>query len=121
VQGSTTWAAAISEFKVTPVAKRFIARTEDQLPAAIRDSAFAIPRTEVVSGKATYRGVTTEAGDYAIIALTAVRPGSVDASAPEAVAKLRDAAQATGGNELRAYIAEIESKAEIERNPQAFE
>ena len=120
LQGGAAWASALSEAKATPVNKRFISRTEADVPAAVRDAAFDVPRVEV-SGKVTYRGVAMDNGDYAVVAVSGVKAGSVENGTPEAAAKLREAAQAEGGGELRAYIAEVESKAELERNPKAFE
>jgi len=120
LQGGAAWAASLSEAKVTPINKRFISRTEADVPAPIRDAAFDVPRVELV-GKPVYRGVATDSGDYAVLAVNTVKVGTVESGTSDGVAKLRDAAQALGGSELRGYIAEVESKAKIERNPNAFD
>jgi peptidyl-prolyl cis-trans isomerase D len=120
LQGGAAWSAALSEAKVAPSAKRFISRTEAEIPASIRDAAFDVPRLEV-SASTVYRGTETDNGDYAVIALSAVKTGTVENGTPEAVAKLREAAQEVGSEELRGYVADLEGDAEIERNPKAFE
>jgi hypothetical protein len=120
LQGGAAWAAALSEAKITAAPKRYIARGDADVPATIRDAAFDVPRV-AASGVVQYRGIATENGDYAVIAVGAVKAGTVENGTPESAAKLREAAQDVGGEELRAYIADAESKSKIERNPKAFE
>jgi len=120
LQSGSAWSTLLGEAKVSPVGKRSISRTEADVPAPIRDAAFEIPRVEV-TGKPIYRGVTTDSGDYALVAVSTVKAGIVESGTSGAAAKLREAAQAEGGSELRGYIAEVQSKAKIERNPNAFD
>jgi peptidyl-prolyl cis-trans isomerase D len=120
LQGGAAWAAAVSEAKLSGSAKRFISRNEADVPANIRDAAFDITRTSITD-KPAYIGAVTDNGDYAVIAVSAAKAGVVENGTPEAAAKLREAAENSGSNEMRAYIAEIEADAKIERNPKAFE
>jgi hypothetical protein len=83
--------------------------------------AFTVPHIAVTQAKPAYRGVVTEDGGYAVVAVSDVRPGVFVSGTPESAAQLRQAAQAAGANEFTGYINEVERSAKIERNPKVFE
>jgi peptidyl-prolyl cis-trans isomerase D len=115
------WTKTLGEFKLTPVGKKSLTRTDSSLPPAVRQNVFALPRTAVTAEKPAFRGATVENGDYALIRVSAISPGKLETGSPEATAKRQQTAQALGSEEFGAYLADAESRAKIERNPKVFE
>jgi peptidyl-prolyl cis-trans isomerase D len=124
--GSTTWSAAAAELtrelKVTPAAKRFAGRQDKEIPATVLQTAFAVPRSAVSAGQPRYQSSKIDNGDFALIAVTAIRSGT---ETPEAAAERaqrgRRSAQQLGGEEFSAYLAELERTAKIQRNLAIFQ
>ncbi|HYM34423.1 MAG TPA: peptidyl-prolyl cis-trans isomerase, partial [Steroidobacteraceae bacterium] len=121
VESGADWAKTLAEFKIVPAGKKSATRNENSLDASVRQSAFAIPRAAITPDKPTYRGVVIGTGDYAVVRVTDIHAGTVATGTPEAAAKQRQTAQALGGEDFNGYLAELESRAKIERNPKIFE
>lgn len=121
LQGGAEWSAALSEFKLSSKGKRMLGRSETEVPAAVRDAAFKLPRANISTDKPLYQGTPTEAGDFAVLSVSNARTPPLENGTPETTAKIREARQAQGNDEVGAYVAEIERGAKIERNPKAFE
>jgi peptidyl-prolyl cis-trans isomerase D len=121
LNGGAAWSAVLSEAKLVTIGKRFVGRTDSSVPNPVRQMAFTVPHTAVTQAKPAYRGVVTEDGGYAVVAVSDVRPGVFVSGTPESAAQLRQAAQAAGANEFTGYINEVERSAKIERNPKVFE
>jgi len=121
VESGADWTKSLSEFKVTPVSKKSATRTEAAIPAPLRQTAFAVPRTAITPEKPVYRGVTIENGDYAVVRVNGVHAGAGVAGTPEMAAKQRQTAQSLGTEEFGAYLADITSRASIDKNPKVFE
>ena len=72
--------------------------------------------------KPHYGTTTTDDGNYAVFAISAVRNGTADAQpANERNARQRQIAQQVGGEEFAAYVTEAERKVKIVRNEKVFE
>ncbi len=124
--GSTTWSAAAAELtrelKVTPAAKRYAGRQDKEIPPTVLQIAFAVPRSAVSAGQPRYQSSKLDNGDFALVAVTAIRSGT---ETPEAAAERaqrgRRTAQQVGGEEFSAYLAELERTAKIQRNLAIFQ
>jgi peptidyl-prolyl cis-trans isomerase D len=119
--GGADWAKTLAETKLTPVGKKSIARSDNSIPAPLREDLFAIPRSEIAADKVVYRGVPVDSGDFALARVSAITPGKLEIGTPEATSKRQEAAQTVGGEEFSAYLADVEGRAKIERNPKTFE
>jgi peptidyl-prolyl cis-trans isomerase D len=121
LNGGAAWSAVLSEAKLATIGKRFVGRTDSSVPNPVRQMAFTVPHVAVTQGKPAYRGVVTEDGGYAVVAVSDVRAGVFVSGTPESATQLRQAAQAAGASEFTGYINEVERSAKIERNPKVFE
>jgi peptidyl-prolyl cis-trans isomerase D len=120
LDGGKAWSAVTTDLKVQPVARKFVGRKDTSVPAPALREAFAVSRTSISTTKPAYRGVQLENGDFALIAVSAVRPGDVVANE-----ETKTAAQAltrdVGTGEFNAYVKQVEAKAKVSRNSTAFE
>jgi peptidyl-prolyl cis-trans isomerase D len=116
------WPAVAAEFGLKPVGKRFLVRQDTIAPAAIVRGAFAASTLGVSEDKPHYSSVSTDDGNYAVLAVTAVRQGDPAAEvAAEKTNRSRRAADETGAGEFAAYVAEAERNTKIVRNEKVFE
>jgi len=121
LNGGAPWTAVLSEAKLVTLGKRFIGRTDTNVPTPVRQTAFGVAHLAVSQAKPAYRGAVTDDGGYAVVVVSDIRAGVFVAGTPESAAKLRQAAQAEGANEFAAYMGEVERGAKIERNPKVFD
>jgi peptidyl-prolyl cis-trans isomerase D len=81
-----------------------------------------VPSSKINEAKPYYAGVVTDDGNYAVFAVSAVRPGDPAKEAAADLSSRRAQSERQVGNEeFSAYIAEAESKADIVRNETVFE
>jgi len=124
--GSLSWDVAAqeltAELKITPAPREFTARQNPAIPPAVLQTAFAVPKSGLSGGQPVYQASTLDNGDYAVVAVTAVRSGNeTPEEAAERAQRGRATAQQTGGQEFSAYLAEIERNADIQRNLAIFQ
>lgn len=105
-----TQVAAREGLTATP--PRFVERSDAALDPALAAAVFAAARP--VEGKATVDVVALPQGDFAVFALTAVRPGSL-ASLDEATrqVRMRELARRFGQTAFSAYVEELRRNADI--------
>jgi len=122
LNAGTAWSTVLGEIKVTASGKQSVARDATGVPAPVMRTAFNVPKASVTPDKPQYRGVATDDGGYALIAVSAVRKGDA-AQMPEGErdVKAQQSARAVGTAEFSAYIEDLERRAKIERNPAVFE
>ena len=116
-----TWNSVIADLKVQPTGKRFIGRKESSIAAPALRLAFGVPRAAVSDTHPVYRGLELDNGDYALIAVSAVRSGDSAPSAAQGKAGEQSLVREGGAAEFSAYIKQLESSAKIKRNPAVFE
>ena len=118
LQKGETWDAV----GLKPVGKRFVTREDTVAPPAVLRSVFAASKGEISEAKPYVAGVTTDDGNYAVLAVTQVRSGDVSTEPKEQrTARQRQAERRLGTEELSAYVAEAERNADIVRNEKVFE
>ena len=104
-----------------PMGGRTVTRTEEALPPELLDAVFT--SAPPAGGKPASGVAALPGGDVALFVVSAVRPGSI--ASPEAAAALpgraQQAAEQMALTEFSAYVAELERKAKIKRNPKLFE
>jgi peptidyl-prolyl cis-trans isomerase D len=122
LQKGEAWAGVTSALKFSAVGKRFMTRQDSVAPPAIVRAAFTAPNNEVSEAKPYFGGVTTDDGNYAVYAVTAVRNAdpSKEAAAEKSARKRRAEVQA-GNSDFSAYINEAERTTKIVKNDKIFE
>ncbi|MBM0106143.1 SurA N-terminal domain-containing protein [Steroidobacter sp. S1-65] len=121
LQKGENW-EALSALGVKPVGKRFVTRDDSIAPPAVLRSAFQASKSEISEAKPYVAGVTTDDGNYAVLAVTQVRNAEASSEAEaERNNRRRQLERRTGGEELTAYVEEAERNADIVRNEKVFE
>lgn len=121
LQKGESW-ESLSALGVKPVGKRFVTREDAIAPGAVLRSAFQASKAQISEAKPFVAGVTTDDGNYAVLAVTQIRNAEASAEPEtERAARRRQAEQRSGGEELTAYVKEAERNADIVRNEKVFE
>ena len=113
-------AEAVATFKslnLAPTAAAWVGRGDPQLPAQVRDMAFALPAT---AGKAVYSVVALDSGDAAIVAVSGVRPGVAGANSVNDQRQAQQYIDRERQVEFNAYQQEMRRTATIRRNEAVF-
>ncbi len=121
-EGSLQWAALPKQIAAVITAKQSVSRTGSNIPAPIIKSAFALSKNGIDVSKPAYSSALLDNGDYAIVAVTAVKPGNQVANAAQSLSSI-EAQQASrlGRTEFATYVEELQRTAKIEKNPVAFD
>jgi peptidyl-prolyl cis-trans isomerase D len=97
----------------------FVARTDPQLPAQVRDAAFAV--APPAAGKPAYRLVPLEEGGAALLTVSAVRPGTAGANPTNDQKLISDYARRDREALLEAYVQDLQQHAKIQTNSSIFQ
>jgi len=96
--------------------KRLVKRSEANLDYAILEAAYSMKKPE---GKTVHHGFTLSNGDYAVIALSDVKSGDVNAATEQNKAGITAYMERSlGDSELSAFLASLKADADIEISPQ---
>ncbi len=121
LQKGESW-DSLSALGLKPVGKRFVTRDDTIAPPAVLRTVFQASKSEFSEAKPYVSGVTTDDGNYAVVAVTQVRSGEADKeSEQERAARRRQAEVRAGNEELTAYVEEAQRNADIVRNDKVFE
>jgi peptidyl-prolyl cis-trans isomerase D len=120
--GSVQWSAIAKQPAVTLGTKQTIGRNGSTAPQAIVSAAFGMPKGTVTAGKSAYASTVLDNGDYAIVAVSAVKSGAEVADAKQSLQTVEaQQAMQTGRAEFAGYVQELKRTAKIEINPAAFD
>ena len=119
VTAGTAFEAAVKSRGGSPEAARFIDRRDPSVPAEVRAAAFELARPS--ADKPQVKALRTANGDAAVVLLsrTRVLPAAGDAAAR--ALRGQELAGRQGQGVVAAYIDDLRGKADITRNPQAFQ
>jgi peptidyl-prolyl cis-trans isomerase D len=121
LQKGETW-EALAASGVKPVGKRLVTRDDSIAPRPVLNAAFAASKSQISEEKPFVQGVTTDDGNYAVLAVTQVRNADPTAEQEaQRTARKTQIANRLGSEELTAYVEEAERKADIVRNDKVFE
>lgn len=121
LQKGETW-DALAALGVKPVGKRFVTRDDSIAPRPVLKAAFGASKSQISEAKPFVQGVTTDDGNYAVVAVTQVRNAEATAeSETQRTARKTQIANQLGSEELTAYVEEAERNADIVRNEKVFE
>jgi peptidyl-prolyl cis-trans isomerase D len=110
--------AVAKQLKVTASPTVFMGRGDPQPPAQIRDAAFAA--TNVGVGKPSYQVIAMDEGGAAIVAVLSVKPGTTAGNSINDQQLMMSVGQHHSEADLQAYLAEMQRRATIRRNPAIF-
>ena len=122
LEQGAAWSDVAAEFGLKAVGKRYVGRQDTIAPPAVVRSAFAAPSSGISASKPHLGGVATDDGNYALFAVSGIRPGDEKAEpAAERTQRMARDAQEIGASEFASYVAEAERNAKIVRNEKVFE
>jgi peptidyl-prolyl cis-trans isomerase D len=96
----------------------YVGRNDPQIPPQIRQAAFTAPRPD---GKPVARAVTLDNGGAAVLAVTAVKAGSSGTNPQNDAQLVSQFLRRDQDGAMNAYLAELQRRADIKRNPKIFE
>ncbi|WP_116812534.1 SurA N-terminal domain-containing protein [Steroidobacter cummioxidans] len=121
LQKGETW-DSLGALGLKPVGKRFVTRDDSIAPPAVLRSAFQASKSAISETAPYVSGVTTDDGNYAVLAVTQTRSGETDKEPEqERAIRRRQAEMRAGNEELTAYVEEAQRNADIVRNDKVFE
>jgi len=120
--GALQWSAMAKQSSATLTAKQTIGRSGSTTPQPVVTAAFGLPKSNILAGKSAYASTTLDNGDYAIVAVSAVKSGSEVADAAQSLQNMEaQRAMQQGRTEFTNYVQELKRTAKIEVNPAAFD
>ena len=118
LQQGDSFDAVAKSLDVTAMPAAYIARSDPQVPAQVRDAAFAAPRP---AGKPVYEALTLDDGGAALFAVSAVKPGQPGVNSKNDEQLVDSYMRRDSEGEMSAYVLELQRRAHIERNPNVFQ
>jgi peptidyl-prolyl cis-trans isomerase D len=96
----------------------YIGRSDPQLPAQVRQAAFAAPRP---SGKPVYSALALDNGGAAVLAITAIKAGTPGANPQNDEQLITQYMKRDREGDMRAYLLELQRRATVKSNPTIFQ
>jgi peptidyl-prolyl cis-trans isomerase D len=96
----------------------YIGRSDPQLPAQVRQAAFAAPRP---ADKPAYRSLALDNGGAAVLAMTAIKPGTAGANPQNDEQLITQYMRRNREGDLHAYLLELQRRASVKSNPSIFQ
>jgi peptidyl-prolyl cis-trans isomerase D len=96
----------------------FFGRADPQLPVQVRQAAFAAPRP---AGKPVYRSLALDNGGAAVLAVSAVKPGTAGANPKNDEQLITQYIARDREGDMRAYLLELQRRASVKSNPNIFQ
>jgi len=106
---------------VTAEPARFVGRTDPAVPAQVVREVFTMPRPQ--AGRPVLRAIPVDAGGAAIVVLSQTRqaPAEATGDARQRAERVIQWAGRSGSGDVIAYVGELRRRADVEKNPKAFE
>jgi peptidyl-prolyl cis-trans isomerase D len=119
LEGGASFDTVVKSLGVTAAPAAAFGRGDAQLPASVRDAAFAAPAP--AAGKPVYRSVSLDNGGAAVLAVLAVHPGSSGANPKNDEQLVSQYVKRHRDGEMQAYVLELQRRATVKQNPSIFQ
>jgi hypothetical protein len=73
------------------------------------------------NGEKTYKAVGLGTGDFAVLALSGTRPGTTSESGEQRQMRTQQVLRRVASGEVMSYMTELRQRADVDKNPKAFE
>jgi peptidyl-prolyl cis-trans isomerase D len=118
LQGGASFDQVAKDLGVVAAPAAYIGRSDPQVPVQVRDAAFTAPQPQ---GKPVYRDLALDDGGAALVAVSAVKPGTLGTNAKNDEQLVDQYMQRDRDGELAAYLQELQRRSKIVRNPSVFQ
>jgi peptidyl-prolyl cis-trans isomerase D len=119
--GATTWEQAVSALKVEAQGPKWVVRTDDTLPIELRNALFAAPKPQADQAGRYFQAVALGSGDFAVLGLSGSRVEAKVETPEQRQALVRQATGRVATGEVVGYLTQVRGRADIDKNPKAFE
>jgi peptidyl-prolyl cis-trans isomerase D len=119
--GATTWEQAVSMLKAEAQGPKWIGRADGTLPVELRNALFAAPKPKGEQAARHYQAVALGNGDFAILAMTGARVDATAETPEQRQARVRQATSRVATGEVIGYLTQVRTRADVDKNPKAFE
>ncbi|HEX4049605.1 MAG TPA: peptidylprolyl isomerase [Steroidobacteraceae bacterium] len=120
LQQGDSFDAVARTLDVTAMPAAYIGRSDPQVPAQVRDAAFAAPKPGTKT-KPVYQALTLDDGGAALLAISDVKPGQPGVNSKNDEQLVDSYMRRDSDGELSAYVLDLQRRAHIERNPDVFQ
>jgi peptidyl-prolyl cis-trans isomerase D len=117
LDGGASFDEVAKELGLTAEPSRFVGRSDPAVPAAIRTLVFDVPRP---TEKPVYRALKIDTG-AALVAVTKSRVDTSDANKQMQAELAKRELDRQGTADAIAYLEDVRRKADVRKNPKAFE
>jgi peptidyl-prolyl cis-trans isomerase D len=122
LQQGESLASVAKSLNVMPSAPAYIGRSDPQVPAQVRDAAFAAPEPQAKpEAKPVYQALTLDDGSAALLEVSGVKPGQPGVNSKNDEQLVDGYMRRDSEGEMSAYVLELQRRAHIERNPDVFQ
>jgi peptidyl-prolyl cis-trans isomerase D len=118
LQAGTAFDEVVKSLGVSAAPAAYIGRSDPQLPAQIRLATFAAPRPDA---KAVYTDVALDNGGAAVLAITAIKPGTSGANPQNDEQLISPYLRRDREGDMQAYVLELQRRATVKTNPAVFQ
>jgi hypothetical protein len=118
LEGGANFDAAVKVLGVTAAPAAFVGRNDPQIPAQVREAAFAAPHP---GDKPIYRALALDNGGAALLSLSSVKPGTAGANPKNDEELATQFKNRDRDGDITAYMAQLEKGAVVKRNPTIFQ
>jgi peptidyl-prolyl cis-trans isomerase D len=118
LQAGATFDDVVKSLGVSAAPAAYIGRSDPQLPAQVRLATFAAARPE---GKAVYSSVILDNGGAALLAITAIKPGTAGTNPQNDAQLIGQYMRRDREGDMQAYVQELRRRATVKTNPAVFQ
>ncbi len=119
--GATSWEKTIADLELEAQVPKWVNRTDASLAVEMRNALFAMPRPQSGTKNKSYRAVALGNGDFALLALSGSRVDTSVETAEQRQDRTRQAMNRIASGEVVGYVTELRNRADVDKNPKAFE
>lgn len=119
LQGGASFDAVAKAMGVSAAPAAFVARNDPQMPAQVREAAFAAPHP--AAGKPIYKALPLDSGGAAFFMVSDVRAGTAGANPKNDEQLMSEYMRRDRDGDMAAYLLELVRRADVKRNPNVFE
>ena len=119
LQGGASFDQVVKSLGVSAAPAAYVGRSDPQVPVQVREAAFTAPHP--MGGKPVYRDLALDDGGAALLAVSAVKPGTLGTNSKNDEQLVGQYMKRDRDGELAAYLQDLERRSHIVRNPSVFQ
>jgi peptidyl-prolyl cis-trans isomerase D len=118
LDGGTPFDQVVRGLGISSAPAAYVGRNDPQIPMQVRQEAFQVPHP---NGKPVDRAVALDNGGAAVLAVSAVKPGAGGTNPQNDTQLVIQFLRRDRDASMNAYLAELQRRANVKRNPKIFE